>query len=128
MVRGCAPIVFALEVGGSSSPYVDPHVGDLLIDHEGLCGARHGLGPGPPLSVTACDRDEQGRWEENQLQPLLGPVQEHGPSTAGQRGITIMGMLGDWAGPPQPTAHQIIDWLLRLERPEGPGAPHSLTV
>lgn len=62
-------------------PYVDPHVGDLFVDHVRLDVPGHGSGKGHLLLLAVGGGDEQGRGQEDELQPLLGPVQEHGPGT-----------------------------------------------
>lgn len=65
-------------------PYIDPHVGDLLVHHVRLDIPGHRSGKGHPLLLALSDGDEQGRREEDELEPLLGPVQEHGPGTERQ--------------------------------------------
>lgn len=65
------------------SSYIDPHVGDLLIHHVWLDIPGHSPGEGRPLLLVVGGRDEQCWGQEDQLEALLGPVQEHGPGTGG---------------------------------------------
>lgn len=60
-------------------PYINPHAGDLLVHHVRLDVAGHGSGEGLPLLLILGDGDEQGWGQEDELELLLGPIQEHGP-------------------------------------------------
>lgn len=60
-------------------PYIDPHVGDLLVHHVRLDMSGHGSGEGLPLLLVLGGGDEQGWGQEDELELLLGPIQEHGP-------------------------------------------------
>lgn len=67
-------------------PYVDPHIGDLLIHDVRLDVPRHCSGEGHPLLLILGGGDEQGWREQDELEPLLGPIQEHSPGAERARG------------------------------------------
>lgn len=47
--------------------YINPDVRGLLVNDVRLRAAGNGLPTVPPQSRVVCDRDEEGRWQENQL-------------------------------------------------------------
>lgn len=69
-------------VGHPDTPtYINPDIGDFFVNDEGLHILGDGSGSRLPLGLTLKGRDEEGRGQEDKLEPLLGTVQEHGPGT-----------------------------------------------
>lgn len=75
--------------------YINPDIGDFFVNDEGLYVLGDGSGSRQPLGLTLKVRDEEGRGQEDKLEPLLGTVQKHGPGTRRTR-EEAAGGLGCW--------------------------------
>lgn len=62
--------------------HIDPDVSDLLVDDVGVDAIRHRFDFLLALNGLVCDRNEERRGEQSQLQPLLAAIEEDSPGTA----------------------------------------------